>query len=89
MEETGYVSKTFIEVGQGSPNPAVYTNKIYSFLVLEAEQIEKQSTYDAETIEVSLLPLNEVIAMAKSGKIINSLNISTLFFVLGYLDRIS
>lgn len=89
MEETGYVSSTFIEVGQGSPNPAVYTNKIYSFLVLEAEQIEKQSTYDAETIEVSLLPLNEVIAMAKSGKMINSLNISTLFFVLGYLNRTS
>ena len=89
MEEAGYASDTFIEVGYGSPNPAIYTNKIYSFLAIDVEQIGKQSADDAETIEVSLMPLQEVIAMAKKGDLIPFLNISTLFFVLGYLNRIS
>lgn len=84
MEETGYASDTFIEVGCASPNPAIYTSKIYSFLATNARQV----TDDAESVAL-LTPLEEVIAMAKSGNLIHSLNISTLFFVLSYLQRIS
>ena len=89
MEETGYTSDTFIEVGRGSPNPAIHTNNIYSFLALNVEQAGKQSVHDVDAIEVSLVPLNEVIAMAQRGDLIHSLNISTLFFVLKYLNSIS
>jgi len=89
MEETGYVSDTWIEVGCASPNPAIYTNRIYSFLAMEVEKIGEQSAYDAENIEVFLFSLEEVIAMAKRGDLIHSLNVSTLFFVLEYLHRIS
>jgi ADP-ribose pyrophosphatase len=89
LEETGYSSDTFVEVGQGSPNPAIYMNTIYSFLALDVEQVGKQSAHDAETIEISLIPLDEVITMAKRGGLIHSLNISTLFYVLEYLNRIS
>lgn len=89
MEETGYASDTFIEVGQASPNPAIYMNRVYSFLALDVELIGKQSAYDAEAVDVTLIPLDEVIAMARKGELINSLNISTLFFALGYLNRIS
>jgi len=56
---------------------------------MDAEQIGKQSPQDAESIEVSLLSLEEVIAMAKRGNLIHSLNISTLFFTLEHLHRIS
>ncbi len=89
MEETGYVSNTFLEVGQGSPNPAIYTNRIHYFFAMDAEQIGKQSAYDTDAIEILLVPLEEVIAMAKNGELIHSLNISALFFILEYLNRIS
>jgi len=89
MEETGYTSDTFIEVGCASPNPAIYTNKIYSFLAVDAKQTRKQSAYDTANVEVSLIPLDDVIAMAKSGDLIHSMNISAIFLVLGYLHRIS
>ena len=89
MEETGYAGDAFIEIGCGSPNPAIYTNRIYSFLAMNVEQIGKQSAYDAEMVEVSLIPLDKVVAMALGGDFIHSLNISTLFFALGYLKRIS
>jgi ADP-ribose pyrophosphatase len=89
MEETGYSSASFIEVGCVSPNPAIYINKFYSFLALDAELTGNQSAHDVESIERCLIPLDDVIAMAKSATLIHSLNISTLFFVLGYLNRIS
>jgi ADP-ribose pyrophosphatase len=87
MEETGYASDTFIEVGYGSPNPAIYMNKIYSFFAHDVKLVGNQSAYDAGAVDVTLIPLGEVIAMARKGELINSLNISTLFFVLGYLER--
>ena len=87
MEETGYVSDAFIEVGQASPNPAIYMNRVYSFLALDVEPTGNQSAYDAGTVEVTLISLDEVIAMAKKGQLTNSLNISTLFFALGHLER--
>ena len=89
MEETGYSSDTFIQVGCASPNPANYTNKIYSFLALDVEQTGTQSNDDAENVEVLLLSLEDVIMMAKMGDLVHSLNISTLFFALEYLHRIS
>jgi ADP-ribose pyrophosphatase len=88
MEETGYSSETFIEVGCASPNPAIYTNKIYFFLAIDVERIGEQNIHDAGNIEVSLLPLEEVIAMAKQGTLVHALNISALFFVLGYFHRV-
>ena len=89
MEETGYASDTFIAVGQLSPNPAIYRNQIHFFLALDAEHSNQQSSHDADSIEVVLTPLEGVIAQARDGKLINSLNITTLFFVLEYLRRIS
>lgn len=89
MEETGYASDIFIEVGCISPNPAIYTNKIYSFLAMDVEQTGKQRAYDAEMSEVVLTPLEEMLAMAQRGELLHSLNISTIFHVLGYLNRIS
>lgn len=88
LEETGYTSDTFVEIGHVSPNPAIYTSMTYTFLALDVERIGEQSPYDAEAIEVFLIPLADVIAMAKRGDLIHSLNISTLFFVLAHLDRI-
>ena len=89
FEETGYSSDMLVEVGQCSPNPAIYMNRIYSFLALDVEQTGQQSADDVDAIEVVLMPLDEVIGKAGSGALINSLNISTLFFVLEHLHRIS
>lgn len=89
MEETGYASDRFIALGQLSPNPAVYRNQLHLFLALNAEQSGEQSLYDADNIEVVLMALDDVIARARGGEFINSLNITTLFFVLDHLNRIS
>ena len=43
MEETGYASDKFFEVGQISPNPAISTNTMYCFLAIDVERAGEQS----------------------------------------------
>ena len=89
LEETGYTSDQFIQIGCVSPNPANQTNLIYSFLALDAYQAGRQNLDETEEIEVVLKPLEEVIAMAKKGELLQSMQVSALFFALAYLDRIA
>jgi ADP-ribose pyrophosphatase len=88
LEETGYDSEHFIQIGCVSPNPANQTNLIYSFLALDVEKVSGQNLDDTEDIEVELKPLDEVIRMARSGELFQSMQVSTVFFALAYWDRI-
>ena len=88
LEETGYTSDAFIQIGCVSPNPANQTNLIYSFLALDADKVGSQHLDETEEIEVVLKPLEEVIAMAKSGGLLQSMQVSAIFFTLAYLNRI-
>jgi ADP-ribose pyrophosphatase len=89
QEETGYTSDRIIQVGCVSPNPANHNNLIYSFLALDAEKVSRQRLDETEEIDVFLKPLDEVIAMAKNDELLQSMQVSTLFFTLAYLNRIS
>ncbi|MGB8214825.1 MAG: NUDIX hydrolase [Anaerolineales bacterium] len=88
LEETGYASDTFIQIGCVSPNPANQTNLVYSFLAVEAEKVSSQHLDETEEIEVVPKPLEEVIAMAKSGELLQSMQVSAVFFALAYWNRI-
>ena len=88
LEETGYATDNFIQIGCVSPNPANQTNLIYSFLALDAEKVDSQHLDEAEDIEVVLEPLEEVIRMAKTGELFQSMQVSAVFFALSYWDRI-
>ena len=88
LEETGYTSDTFIQIGCVSPNPANQTNLIYSFLALDAEKVGGQRLDPTEDIEVLLKPVEEVITMAKNGELFQSMQVSAVFFALAYWHRI-
>ena len=88
LEETGYTSDTYIQIGCVSPNPANQTNLIYSFLAVDAEKVGDQDLDDTEDIEVVLKPLEEVIRMAKNGELFQSMQVSAVFFALAYWNRI-
>lgn len=89
MEETGYAGDNFIELGQVSPNPAIHRNQLYMFLAVDVEQSGEQHPFDVDGVEIVLMHLDDVVAKARSGELISSLNITTLFFVLDHLHRIS
>jgi ADP-ribose pyrophosphatase len=87
LEETGYASDRFIEVGKAYPNPATHTNLTYSFLALDVEKVGQQSLDETEEIEVSLIPFDKLISLAKEGGLPQALHISALFFAMAYLER--
>lgn len=87
LEETGYTSENFIEVGRVYPNPATHTNLTYSFLALNVELVGQQNLDETEEIEVSLIPFDEFVTLAKAGGLPQALHVSALFFALAYLER--
>jgi 8-oxo-dGTP pyrophosphatase MutT (NUDIX family) len=89
LEETGYSATSLIEVGQIYPNPANQTNTLFCYLALDAEKIQGQHLDEAEEIEVHLVPLEEVIAMAKRGELSSAMQVAVLFRVLAHMERIA
>jgi ADP-ribose pyrophosphatase len=88
LEETGYTASDMIIVGKVYPNPALQTNTLYCFVARDAERVQEQNLDAGEDIEVHLVPLDELIVMAKRGQFPHALDTAVLFQALAYLDRI-
>jgi 8-oxo-dGTP pyrophosphatase MutT (NUDIX family) len=88
LEETGYVSPKLIEVAKIYPNPALQTNTLYCYLAVDAEKVDVQNLDAGEDIEVDLVPLDQLIEMAKRGEFRHALMMAVLFSVLAYMDRV-
>lgn len=88
LEETGYTASEWVQVGALYPNPALQTNTLHCFLALNAEKVSGQSLDAGEDIEVHVMPLDELIELAKRGGFCHALMNAVLFSVLAYLGRI-
>ena len=88
LEETGYAASNLIPIGRLYPNPALQTNSLHCFLAHDVEKIGEQSLDAGEDIEVRVVPLDELIEMAKRGEFPHALQMAVLFQALAYLDRV-
>jgi ADP-ribose pyrophosphatase len=88
LEETGYKASELIPIGKIYPNPALQTNTLYCFLALDAEKVREQSLDAGEDIEVQLMPLDELIEIAKCGEFSHALMTAVLFQALAHMGRI-
>lgn len=88
LEETGYTAPNIIPLGNLYPNPALQSNTQYCFLALDAEKAGEQNLDAGEDIEVHLVPLEELVEMAKCGQFSHALDVAVLFQALAYLGRI-
>ncbi len=79
-EETGYGGKNARVIGIVHPNPAFQTNRCHLVLVEDAQRTGDLDWDDDEEIEVRLIPVDEVYALARSGTISHSLVLDGLFF---------
>ena len=89
LEESGYSSKNWVDIGAVSPNPDSHTNLIHAFLALDAEKVADQNLDATEEIEVYPTPLAEVIGMARRGELLQAMHVSALFLALAQMGRIS
>jgi len=69
LEETGYASDEWHLLGTAPVYPAFQTNRIHSFLALNARRVAEQELDDGELIHAYELPLAEFIAKVEAGAI--------------------
>jgi len=75
-EETGYTSAHWQALGRVSPNPAIMTNHLYTFLARDAVQTSPQRLEGSEVIDVETATLAECHAAIRDGRIDHALVIT-------------
>lgn len=81
-EETGYEARSLRLLGDVAPNAAYQSNTCYSVLA-EGCELRASTSFDAgEDIELVKLPLKELPALVREGKLRNGMVIAGLFWWL-------
>jgi ADP-ribose pyrophosphatase len=75
-EETGYASVHWHALGRVSPNPAIMTNHLYTFLARDAVQTSPPRPEGSEVIAVETATLAECHAAIRDGRIDHALVIA-------------
>ena len=78
FEETGYVSRNIKNLGNVSPNPALFSNRVFSFLGLNSELKVPNIDTNGEIIEIVLIKRDQVSKLIKKGIIEHALVIVAL-----------
>jgi ADP-ribose pyrophosphatase len=81
LEETGYQAGEWYDLGAVRPNPAILDNHCYLFLALGARRVSDLKLDEAEELEVSQRPLEEIPALIRENAIQHALVI-TAFYLL-------
>jgi 8-oxo-dGTP pyrophosphatase MutT (NUDIX family) len=83
-EETGFAGAPARVLGRVHPNPAIQSNCCH-FVLVEQAVVATATAWDAdEEIEVTTRPVEEVLALARSGGITHGLVLDALFFFEPY-----
>ena len=85
LEETGYTADQFVELARTSVNPASHTNLSISVLATGARYVATPQLEASEEIEVSLMPLGEVMDLLLRNQISQVMDVASLFYVREWL----
>lgn len=85
LEETGYRGREVSQLGVVNPNPALFANRCYTFLVRDAERVaEIRNDGGTEETVVELVPRAELRDRLRAGDIDHALVVAAfLWFELG------
>ncbi len=75
-EETGYTAESWRSIGTVLPNPAIQSNRLHTYLALDARPTTEQRFDSSEVIELMTAPLAAVRAMMRDGQIDHALVIT-------------
>ncbi|MFJ7973611.1 NUDIX hydrolase [Psychrobacillus sp. NPDC096389] len=85
-EETGFISEEKpILLGEFYVNPATQTNKVITFLVVDAYKAFDQELDPTEFIDVYLIDLNDIEAMIATGEINQLFTVSAYYMAKSHL----
>ena len=78
VEETGYQLDNVIELGSLSPNPALFKNKVISYVGYNAKK-NKDISLNDKNIKVHLIPLKDIDQLIYEGQINHALVVAAFF----------
>ena len=81
-EETGYRAGTIERLGELSPNPALFDNRISFWLATDLQQISAEPLGDGqEELEVVTVPFDDIPRLVSSGEIQHALNLCAFYLM--------
>ncbi len=80
LEETGYRAAHVRPIGDVNPNPALFGNRVHTFLATEALRVGEIRNSGTEETAVELVPAAEVPARVRRGEIDHALVIAALYW---------
>ena len=86
LEEPGFRATNLESVGVLNPNPAIFGNRLHTFLARDVVQVSEISNTSTEQTELNLIPMSEVPDLLMSGEIDHALVAATLWRVLYMLN---
>jgi ADP-ribose pyrophosphatase len=89
LEETGYVFDEIRPLGKISANPSTNTNLMHMFLATGGKKTSEQSLDANEEIEVLELSFDELMQLMDENKIMQSMHITTIYYALKALGKLS
>lgn len=78
-EETGFAARELVCLGEVSPNPALFDNRISTYLARGCTRVGDVAPDPGEDLEVVVVPFAEAEAMAGRGEIDHALALSGLY----------
>ncbi len=80
LEETGYAGEEPILLGVVHPNPAIQTNRCYTYLIDNVVFKTAPQQDSTEDIEVQFVPLAHIPELIRQGKITHALVIAAFYW---------
>lgn len=72
-EETGFTAPRWQYLGSTSPNPAIQSNRLHTWLALDAVRSQPPAPEETEALAVWTAPLAEVTTLLRAGRIDHAL----------------
>lgn len=80
VEETGYEADQLIELGAVDPNPAIQSNRCYTYLAQGVHKAGPQQLDGTEEIDIVLVDPDDVPSLIMKGSITHALVVSAFYF---------
>ena len=89
LEETGYEFDEIKSLGKISANPSTNTNLMHMFLATGGRKTKGQSLDANEEIDVYEISFEELTQLIDENKIMQSMHLSTIYYALKSLGKLS
>ena len=73
LEETGCRARELLQLGWVHPNPAVQTNRCFTFLARDVERVQEPQPDPNESFEQVRVPLSDIPGLIQRGEISHAL----------------